>query len=134
MRTQPRPFAVDGLGNIRVRELAVPRRGGPLLTGFGNRDIPLRVCSFLFDFWLKITMSLAHSAGSCLSQAESCQSRSSSSSWTSRLRAALISPALPGWLAVAVGFNIPLSTSVMEVLTGFFVLAALAWRRPTPAN
>ncbi|MFN9196676.1 MAG: O-antigen ligase family protein [Planctomycetaceae bacterium] len=134
MRTQPRPFAVDGLGNIRVRELAVPRRGGPLLTGFENRDIPLRVCSFLFDFWLKITMSLAHSAGSCLSQAESCQSRSSSSSWTSRLRAALISPALPGWLAVAVGFNIPLSTSVMEVLTGFFVLAALAWRRPTPAT
>lgn len=77
-------------------------------------------------------MSLAPSAGTLLSQAESCQARTSRSSFPNRLRAALISPALPGWLALAVGFNIPLSTSVMEVLTGFFVLAALAWRRPSP--
>jgi O-antigen ligase len=79
-------------------------------------------------------MSLAHSAGSLLSQAESCQSLTPSASLPSRLRAALLSPALPGWLALAVGFNIPLSTSVMEVLTGLFVLAALAWRRPSPTT
>jgi len=51
---------------------------------------------------------------------------------SARLRALVTSPSLPGWLAVAVGFNIPLSTSVMEVLTGLFVLAALRWLRPAP--
>jgi len=79
-------------------------------------------------------MSLAHSAGTLLSQAESRPAHTPGVSLSSRLRATLISPALPGWLALAVGFNIPLSTSVMEVLTGFFVLAALAWRRPSPAT
>jgi len=123
---------MSGVVSIRMRERSIPQCACPLLTGFGNRDIPLRVCSFLSDFWLKSSMSLAHSAGSLLSQAESCQSRPGSSSLISRLRAGVFSPALPGWLALAVGFNIPLSTSVMEVLTGFFVLAALAWRRPSP--
>jgi O-antigen ligase len=79
-------------------------------------------------------MSLASTAGSLCSEAQSAPALTPRSSLASRVRAALVSPALPGWLALAVGFNIPLSTSVMEVLTGFFVLATLARRRPSPAT
>jgi len=78
-------------------------------------------------------MSLAPTAGSLYSHAESHPAPAPGLSLASRVRGALVATALPGWLALAVGFNIPLSTSVMEVLTGFFVLAALAWRRPSPA-
>jgi len=87
-------------------------------------------------------MSLAPSLGSpVVPSAQSGESRTGTTlagDWSrgatvsERLRALVTSPALPGWLAMAVGFNIPLSTSVMEVVTGFFVLAALRWLRPSP--